>query len=143
MRGRILRSLAVTVLGVLLTTSVGSTQGDRAKALLGKWQGAVQWEGGAGSRTGDPNRTLVIDSVDQKDGKWVASGRYGITGKGLGKVDIEVQESGASIGIRFVAGGNSTVRLSLSGARQLTGTLTVPGTSQRGNDRRFNLEKVD
>lgn len=73
----------------------------------------------------------------------MATGRYGVTGKGLGKVEIEVDESGSRLFIRFVTGGPSTVRLSLVGAKDLTGTLTLPGTSQRGNDRPMRLERKD
>ena len=34
---------AFTALGILLTASLASAQGDRAKALLGKWEGTVEW----------------------------------------------------------------------------------------------------
>lgn len=138
-----LTTLAAAVMGVLLGISSGSAQVDLAKSLVGKWEGDVQWRGSAGSATGDPNRTLIIQSVEQKDGKWVATGRYGVTGKGLGKVEIEVDEGGARPFIRFVTGGNSTVRLSLVGAKELTGTLTLTGASQRGSDRPMRLEKKD
>ena len=147
MKTKLVTSLAVTVLGIFLAASMGSAQGDRAKALLGKWEGAIQWAGGAGSTTGDPNRTLIVESVEQKDGKWVASGKYGITGKGLGKVEIEVDDSGDRTGIRFTTSVNSTIRLSLSGTKLLTGTTTLPSTTGRfggrGNDRPLNLEKKD
>jgi hypothetical protein len=135
--------VAVIGFGILLGISPGSAQVDLAKAFVGKWEGAVQWAGGAGSGAGDPNRTLIIDSVEQKDGKWVAAGKYGVTGKGLGKVEIEVDASGSRPSIRFSTGGNSTVRLSLSGAKEMTGTLTLTGASHRGNDRPMNLEKKD
>jgi hypothetical protein len=143
MEGKLMRLLAVSVLSTALGMSSGWAQGDLAKALVGKWEGAVEWAGGAGSGAGDPNRTLIIDSVDQKDGKWVATGRYGITGKGLGKVEIEVGDSGSRPFLRFVTGANSTVRLTLAGPKELAGTLTLSGTSQRGNDRRMTLQKRD
>jgi hypothetical protein len=133
--------LGVAVLGTSLGISSGWAQVDLAKALVGRWEGEVQWAGGAGSGAGDPNRTLIIESVTQKDSKWVATGGYGITGKGLGKVEIEVGDSGGRPFIRFVTGGNSTVRLALTGAKDLTGTLTLPGTSQRGNDRSMRIER--
>jgi hypothetical protein len=143
MKEKLLTMLVVTGLGIVLGMSPGSAQLDLAKVLVGKWEGAVQWAAGAGSGVGDPNRTLIIDSVEQKDGKWVAMGKFGVTGKGLGKVTIEVEDSGSRPSIRFVTGSNSTVRLALSGTKDLTGTLTLPGTSQRGNDRRMNLEKKE
>ena len=143
MKEKLLTMLFVTGLGIVLGISLGSAQVDLAKVLVGKWEGAVQWAGGAGSGAGDPNRTLIIDSVEQKDGKWVAMGKFGVTGRGLGKVTIEVEDSGSRPSIRFVTGGNSTVRLALSGTKDLTGTLTLSGTSQRGNDRPMSLEKKE
>jgi hypothetical protein len=143
MKRRILTLLVVAVVGTSLGLSSGWAQVDLAKSLVGKWEGDVQFAGGAGSGVGDPNRTLIIESVAEKDGKWVATGRYGVTGKGLGKVEIEVSDSGGRPFIRFVTGGSSTVRLTLTGAKELTGTMTLSGTSQRGNDRPMKLEKKD
>jgi hypothetical protein len=134
------------MLGLLVTASPGSAQEDRTKALVGKWEGAVEWAGGAGNTAlGDPNRTLIIESVTEKDGKWVGTGKYGVTGRGLGKVDIEIEDSG---GLTFTTSANTTVRLSPSGPKQLTGTTTLPSTTgrtsqARGNDRPVKLEKKD
>lgn len=69
MKGKLLTLLVVAVLGTSLGMSSGWAQGDLAKALVGKWEGEVQWAGGAGSATRDPNRTLIIQSVEQKVGK--------------------------------------------------------------------------
>ena len=143
MKGKLLTVLVAAMLGISLGMPSGWAQGDLAKALVGKWEGEVQWARGAGSATGDPNRTLIIESVEQKDGKWVATGRYGVTGKGLGKVEIEVEESGGRPVIRFVTAGPSTVRLSLVGAKDLTGTMTITGASRQGNERQMKLEKKD
>ena len=142
-------SLVVTMLGMLLSASSGSAQEDRAKVLVGKWEGTVEWAGGAGSGgLGDPNRTLIIESVTQKDGKWVGTGKYGITGKGLGKVDIEIEDSGNRTAITFATSPTTAVRLSLTGPKELTGTTTLPATigrttQARGNDRPLKLEKKD
>jgi hypothetical protein len=143
MKGKLFPLLVVAVLGTSLGTSSVWAQSDAAKSLVGKWEGEVTWAASAGAATGDPNRTLIIQSVEQKDGKLVATGRFGITGKGLGKVDIEVDEGGGRPFIGFVTGGNSTVRLTLTGAKELTGTLKLIGTSQRGNERPLRLEKKD
>jgi hypothetical protein len=94
----------------------------------------------------DPNRTLIIQSVEQKDGKWLATGRFGITGKGLGKVEIEVDDSGSRPFI-LIASATSTVRLSLVGAKELTGTTTIhslgSAATGRGNERALSLQKKD
>ncbi len=145
MKEKLLTMLVVTGLGIVLGMSPGSAQLDLAKVLVGKWEGAVQWAAGAGSGVGDPNRTLIIDSVEQKDGKSVAHmGKFGVTGKGLGKVTIEVEDSGSRPSIRFVTGSNSTVRLRIFRNQGSDGDFRpFPGTSQRGNDRPMNLEKKE
>ena len=146
MKVKLLTLAVVAVFGTLLGMSSGWAQVDLAKSLVGKWEGEVTWAGSAGASMSDPNRTLIIRSVEQKDGKWVAAGTYGVTGKGLGKVDIEVDESGSRPTIRFVTGGPSTVRLALSGPKELTGTTTIPGLTAgtgRGGDRPLRLEKKD
>ena len=146
MKGKLPTLLIVAVLGISVGMASAWAQVDLAKSLVGKWEGAVEWAGSAGSVMSDPNRTLIIESVTQKDGAWVGAGRYGITGKGLGKVEIEVGDSGGRPFIRFVTGGTSTVRLALTGAKELTGTTTIPGLTAgtgRGGDRPLRLEKKD
>jgi hypothetical protein len=142
MKGKLLTLLVVAVLGISLGMASAWAQEDPAKALVGKWEGEVTWAGSAGSVMGDPNRTLIIESVTQKDGKSVAMGKYGITGKGLGKVEIEVDGSGSRPSLRFATAA-TTIRLTLTGAKELTGTMTLVGASQRGGDRPFRLEKKD
>ena len=147
MKGKLLTLLVVAVLGTSLAMSSGWAQVDLAKALVGKWEGEITWAGSAGGATGDPNRTLIIESVTQKDGKWVGTGRFGITGKGLGKVDIEVDDSGSRPFIRIVIP-TSTVRLSLVGPKELTGTTTMHGlppsaTARGANERPLSLQKKD
>jgi len=131
--------LLFTVVLALLAATASDAQTDLSKALIGKWQGEAQELG-----RGDPNRTLVIESVAEKDGKWVAEGRYGITGKGLGKVQIDVDRSGQWPSIRFVTGANSTVRLNLVDEKSMVGKMTLAGTSRfHGNDRSMSLLKVE
>ena len=134
-----MRLLFASVLA-LLVGSASEAQTDAAKAPVGKWEGEVQ-QRGVGS--GDPNRTLIIQSVGEKDGKWVAEGRYGVTGKGLGRVQIDVDTSSKWPSIRFVTGANSTVSLNLLDEKSMAGTITLAGTSQVGNDRSMKLGKVE
>ena len=142
MNSKILAALVLAVLGTVLALSSGFGQVDLAKALVGKWEGELELASGV---TGNPNRTLIIESVTQRDGNWVGTGRFGITGQGLGKVEIEISDSGGRPFIRFVTGAPSTVRLQLTGARELTGATTFSGASNtgRGNDRALKLEKKD
>ena len=145
MKGKLLTLLVVAVLGTSLGMSSAWAQEDLAKSLVGKWEGRSMGGLSRGA-VGDANRTLIIESVTQKDGAWVGAGRYGITGKGLGKVEIEVGDSAGRPFIRFVTGGPSTVRLTLTGAKELTGTTTISGLNTgtgRGGDRAVRLEKKD
>jgi hypothetical protein len=121
---------------VLLLITSSWAQVDPAKVLVGTWEGELALQG-----RGNRGRTLIIDSVTQNDGKWVAQGRYGITGQGLGRVPIEVDVSGDRVWIRFKSGANSDIRLNLLQEKYLVGTLTIAGTSQGSNDRSMKLER--
>jgi hypothetical protein len=132
-----MRFLKILVLA-LVTVTTSEAQTDPVKALVGKWEGEVQLRG-----RGDPNRTLIIESVTERDGRWVAEGRYGITGQGFGKVQIDVDRSGRWPSIRFATGANSTVRLDLVDEKSMAGTMTLAGTSQHGNDRSMRLRKIE
>jgi len=115
---------------------------DLAKTLVGRWEGKVQTLG-EGTRE-NPERTLVISAVTQQEGKWSATGRWGITGKGLGRVLIEVDASGAHPWLRFVTDVNATIRVELIDDRHMVGTFTrheVGGSL--GSDRALKLEKKD
>ncbi len=99
--------IGVMLLG-LLVIGIGpsSAQGDLAKVLVGTWKGEVQFHTVRGG--GDPTRILRIDSMTEKDGKWIAEGMYGITT--LSRVQISVANE-SKPWIQFVTGANSTVRL--------------------------------
>ena len=140
MRMRSWAVLALAITAVLSGPPTAWAQSVAAKGLIGKWEGEVQWQG---TKAGEAGRTLVIDSVDEKDGKWIARGRYGVTGKGLGPVEIEVNDPASRPWIQFTTGANSRVRLDLVDPKNLTGTLTFAGASQRGNDRPIRLERKE
>jgi hypothetical protein len=135
---RIARIAGSLVMLVLIIAPASRAQLDPSKVLLGKWEGEI----GGLSRRSDPNRTLIIDSVAERDGKLVAEGRYGITGKGLGKVQINVDSSGSHPSIQFTTGANLPVRLNLIDEKSLVGTITLPGALQGANDRTMRLEKT-
>ena len=90
----------------------------------------------------DPNRTLIIRSVTERNGKWFAEGLYGITGKGLGKVTIDVDTSGRRPAVQFTTGANSIVRMELIDGTSLVGTLTLSGSREGGSDRGIKLDRV-
>ena len=134
--------LWAALLLALLVGAPAEADLDLAKALVGRWEGEVQVLG-VGTRE-NPQRTLIIGAVTQQDGKWSATGRWGITGKGLARVLIEVDASGARPRLRFVTDVNATVRVELLDDRHLVGTFTrreVGGTL--GSDRALTLEKKE
>jgi len=51
---------------------VAAAQVDLAKALVGTWEGEQEY---LVISAENPKRILVIESVNQVDGKWVANGR--------------------------------------------------------------------
>ena len=65
----------------LLHVGAAAAQVDLAKVLVGRWEGEQEY---ITNRADDPKRTLVIESVNQVDGKWVADGRFG-TPAGTGR----------------------------------------------------------
>lgn len=139
-----MKRIAVLMPGVLLALATlgvpkSEAQVDLAKALIGKWAGEVQQRGTGG----DPNRTLIIEAVTQTEGKWVAQGKYGMTGKGLGRVQMEVDAGGGKPWVRFVTAANLTVRLDLFDEKHLVGKVTLAGARQQDPDRAIRLEKVD
>jgi CHAT domain-containing protein len=140
-----------------LTTPAGATYrvmlerlsapADPAMALLAK-RLVGYWRGDAQSRFSGPKaeQSLYIDSVGQKDGQWIAKGRYGTPGRGAGgRVHIEVDNSGKRPWIKFVTGGNSRAQLELIGEKNLMGTIKYPGASftgsRGGNENALRLER--
>jgi hypothetical protein len=139
-RQRLAAVVSVLIALAVLVASSGA-QEDLTKALVGRWEGDVQIVGVKGNP--DQNRTLVIESVTQSDGQWTGKGKFGITGKGLGPVQIEIEPSGGRPSIRFVTGANATVRLQLADEKHLVGTRSAPGAGVRGSqDRPVRLERI-
>lgn len=62
--------------GLLMGTGVAAAQVDVAKALVGTWKGELEQRTQKGA---DPTLVLIIKSVKQEDGKWVADARVGAT----------------------------------------------------------------
>jgi CHAT domain-containing protein len=140
---RVTRMLQVglVVLGLgLLIVARSDAQPDLSKRLIGKWQGELQFLG-AGSNA---SRTLVIESVSEKDGKWSAQGRFGVTGQGLGKVAIDVDVSGRRPVLQFVPGSYALgVRLNLINEKSLVGRMTLKQVNQAVPDLSISLERVE
>ena len=131
---------AVLLAGVLVFTgglTAGFAQNDPASMLVGKWEGTQQQAG----RGGSEDRTLIISSVTQQDGKWVADGRYGV--QGGAKVRIDVDVNGRRPSLRWTMPNGNVVQLDLLNEKTLSGKVTLVGASQRDRDRPVTLEKKE
>lgn len=110
-------------------------QDDFVKVLVGKWEGELTlWT----NRREDPNRTLIITSLDGKEGRWTASGYYGYP-KQLGPVTIDVTTAGQKVNLSFITGAQSTVNLTLMQDKYLVGTLRFRSSQ---DERTLKLQKV-
>lgn len=101
-----------------------AAQVDLAKVLVGQWDGQVNIP-----RSRNPaGRTLVIKSAVQQDGVWAVDARYGVTGTGLAPVMVAVDTAGGATTLSFVTGANATIRLTVTGEKNLSGTFELSGT---------------
>jgi hypothetical protein len=135
--------LIVVLVGVALATAgIAGSQLDVAKALEGKWEGEFLKEA---TDKFENARTLVIGKARQEDGKWLVEGaRYGITGKGLGRMDVRLNVDGDKVTLEFeTPGAKNPVKLSLAPDGTLGGTIYLATVSNRNQFRPFKLKKVE
>jgi hypothetical protein len=139
-----IRAARVTVFvmaGLVLGAGVAAAQADLAKALVGTWKGELQQRTKKGA---DPALTLVIDSVKQEGGKWVADARLGgAEGGKTAKVSIDIDTSGSKPALRFKGVSGVEYDVSLFNDKELVGTAVLT-TSQAGRgsrDRSVKFEK--
>jgi hypothetical protein len=127
--------------GLILGPGVVPAQVDLAKALVGTWQGELQQRMKKGA---DPVLTLIIASVKQEDGKWVADARLGgAEGGKTAKVHIDIDTSGSKPSLRFKGVSGTEYDVSLFNDKELVGTAVLT-TSQAGKgarDRSVKFEK--
>jgi hypothetical protein len=127
---------------VLSVVGVSRAQVDPAKALVGRWEGEQEY---LAISADNPKRILVIESVNQVDGKWVANGRYG-TPAGLVRVKIAVETGGKGVDLSWTGPTGNQFQLNLLRDKHLVGKITLTteqsksGTGSR--DRTLKLEKV-
>jgi len=131
----------ITILALLLVALISPTppalgQSDPAAQLVGTWEGTQHQTGKGGSE----DRTLIVSSVTQKEGKWIADGRYGA--QGGAKVQIEVDMTGRWPSLRWAMPNGNTVQVNLINPKTLSGKVTLVGSGPRDRDRALTLEKV-
>jgi hypothetical protein len=130
--------LAGTLAWLTAAAAPVAAQPDLPALLVGRWEGQI-----TGISSGDlgPNRALVIKSVEQKDGKWVAAANWGVPGKGMPSTEVSVQVIDGTPILDFMSGGvrgGAKVSLRLDG-KILKGTSRFTGAPRDGDVR---LERV-
>lgn len=140
---RAARVALFVVTGLMLGTGVAAAQADLAKALVGTWQGELQMRTKKGA---DPSLTLIIASVKQEGGKWVADARLGgADAAKTAKVSIDIDTSGSKPALRFKGVSGTEYNVSLFDDKNLVGSATLT-TSQAGRgerDRSVKFEKKE
>jgi hypothetical protein len=139
---RAARVALLVMAGLMLGAGVAAAQVDVAKVLVGTWKGELQQRTQKGA---DPTVVLIIKSLKQEDGKWVASARVGATEEKTGPVQLEIDTTGAKPSVRWTGGSGTIYSLSLLDDKNLVGTatLTTSQGSQRDRDRSVKLEKKE
>ena len=87
---------------------------------------------------------LIIKSLKQEDGKWVASARVGATEEKTGPVQLEIDTTGAKPSVRWTGGSGAIYNLTLVDDKNLMGTATLTtgqGGARGDRDRPVKLEK--
>jgi hypothetical protein len=131
------------VAGLLAGAASAPAQEDLSAALIGTWEGEQEY---LTVRSEDPKRTLVIESVSQVDGKWIANGRY-TAPNGTGRVNIAIDTSARYPSLSWTSPSGAQYQLNLLKDRQLVGKITfTTGQGKIGSagsrERGLKLEKM-
>jgi hypothetical protein len=140
---RAMRVALFVVTGLMVGAGVAAAQADLSKALVGTWKGELQQRA---QKDADPTLVLIIKSVKQENGKWMADARVGATEDKTGKVNLEIDTSGAKPSVRWTGGKGAQYDLSLLDDKNFVGTAvltTGAGGATRDRSRPVKLEKVN
>jgi hypothetical protein len=137
---RAARVALLMVVGLLLGAGTAPAQADAVKPLVGTWKGEFQQLLKKGA---DTTLVLIIKSVTEQGGKWVADGRLGFTEAKTAPVKIDVDTSGSKPTLRFAGAGGTAYSLNLMDDKNLVGTATLTSATvgQGSRDRTVRLEK--
>ncbi len=121
----------LAALAVTTTVIASACAEDALNALLGKWEGEVQTE------SGSYPRTLIVKSIEERDGATVlqakyggVGGAYGQTEQGLAPVKILVEVFAGRVTLRFFTPDYVAVALTLyKDGRHLLGSIQARGAS--------------
>ncbi len=112
---------------------------DLAKTLVGRWDGDVN-----ATKDSYP-RTLVIESVQESDGKWIAAGAFGDPDRRMHPVDITIDTVNGDVVLRFTNPGMRSAPVVLTlykDGKHLFGTVGRHAGRTRGDTDRIKLEKT-
>ena len=143
---RVIRAARVAlfvVAGLLVSAGVAVAQVDVGKVLVGTWKGELQQRS---QKDADPTLVLVIKSVKEENGKWMADARVGATEDKTAKVNLEIDTTGAKPAVRWTGGKGAVYDLSLLDDKNLVGTAlltTGAGGANRDRSRSVKLEKKE
>src|SRR5947209_63722 len=84
--------VALTISIIAGIVDVNAAEMDLATVLVGRWEGELA-QSKRGRGADPPERTLVINSVMKTDSGWIVDARYGITGRGLGRVEVTLDST--------------------------------------------------
>lgn len=132
----------VIILGLVISTTVPlPAQTEIAKILVGKWEGRALFPHQKGHRP-DPDRTLVVRSVREQEGRWIVEADYGITGKNLKPVDVSLKVSGQEAVLEFRGPADEEVKLTLEKGEFLDGTVFQAKGKAKGLPAPLRLKRV-
>ena len=140
---RAARAALFVVAGLMMGVGVAVAQVDVGKVLVGTWKGELQQRS---QKDADPTLVLVIKSVKEENGKWMADARVGATEDKTAKVNLEIDTSGAKPAVRWTGGKRAVYDLSLLDDKNLVGTAlltTGAGGANRDRSRSVKLEKKE
>ncbi|HEY7203889.1 MAG TPA: hypothetical protein VIA61_06310 [Methylomirabilota bacterium] len=111
-----------------------AAQTDLAQALVGRWEGEIS----ARFHKNNPAVVLVITSLKEDGGRWVADARFGAS-----PVSLEIDAGGAQPSLRWSSRNGTVYAVTLLDARTLSGTatLTQEVAGNRERERPVKLEK--
>jgi hypothetical protein len=139
---RIVRLALFVMTMSMLGTEFATAQVDLTKALVGKWEGEIEQRT---VRTANPGLILVITSVREEGGRWIADGRAGTRTGRPAPVKIDIDASGKQPSLRWTEGTGNIYNVYLVDEKNLVGTATLTmGTLPKGpRDRSVKLEKME
>jgi hypothetical protein len=128
------RALAIAA-SILLMLGVAGAQDEGIQKMVGRWQGKVDLRE-------EPERTLVIKSVRQERGVWIASIDYGPTGKSASALEARIERERGTPTMTFAMSTTSKVELQLFSERELRGVLKVADGTGSWVTRKLSLQKT-